>query len=218
MAPLRRRPVQVAIIERRLFQRLGLTSYVQGLVRFTVVFSGDDAHELLERLESEIDTAAPGIAFFDPVDAGAPDLTTITRLNAAGLRVIVLADFDHTRHARSVLAAGARALVSPRDREEDVLNAMSAVVAGRSWVTPRLTERLAVGEPAPPKLSMQEERALVLYSSGLTIGQVAEQMNIGWETARQYLDRVKLKFRNAGTPVRTKADLIRVAIRDGFIQ
>ena len=218
MAPLRRRPVQVAIIDRRLFQRLGLTSYIQSLMRFTVVFSGDAAHGLLERLESDLAAAVPGIAFFDPLDGDASDLTAITRLNAAGFRVIVLADFGHTRHARSVLAAGARALVSPLDREDDVLNAMSAVVAGRSWVSPRLTERLAVGEPTTPKLSTQEERALVLYSSGLTIGEVAEQMNIGWETARQYLDRVKLKFRNAGTPVRTKADLIRVAIRDGFVQ
>lgn len=54
--------------------------------------------------------------------------------------------------------------------------------------------------PERPKLSDQEERVLVAYASGATPDAAARRAGIKPGTAKQYLDRVKEKYRLAGRP------------------
>jgi len=68
-----------------------------------------------------------------------------------------------------------------------------------------------------PRLSIQEERALTLYASGLTLEDVATAMHVRPDTAKQYLDRVKRKYSAAGIPARTRLDLGRIAWVDGYV-
>lgn len=83
-------------------------------------------------------------------------------------------------------------------------------------MTPELATVIA-GDPDRPKLSIQEERALVLYASGLTLDAVAESIGVKPDTAKQYLERVKKKYAAVGRPARTKVDLSRVALADGYL-
>ena len=50
-----------------------------------------------------------------------------------------------------------------------------------------------------------------------SVGRVASRMGIAPETAKQYIDRVRKKYRDAGRTAGNKIDLLRRAIEDGLI-
>jgi DNA-directed RNA polymerase specialized sigma24 family protein len=52
---------------------------------------------------------------------------------------------------------------------------------------------------------------------GSSTSQVAEQMNVQFETAKTYLRRVREKYTRAGRPTSTRSDLIRRAAEDGYL-
>ena len=53
---------------------------------------------------------------------------------------------------------------------------------------------------AKPRLSPGEEEALRLYATGFSTAEVAEQMNVQYETAKTYLRRVREKYTKVGRP------------------
>jgi DNA-binding CsgD family transcriptional regulator len=67
------------------------------------------------------------------------------------------------------------------------------------------------------RLSERERTALVLYTSGLTMDQVAISMSIASSTANEYIHRARTKFRAAGKSARTKVDLRRIAVEEGLL-
>ncbi len=54
--------------------------------------------------------------------------------------------------------------------------------------------------------------------SGYSTVEVAQQMNVQYETAKTYLRRVREKYSKANRPASKKADLIRRAAEDGYLQ
>ena len=70
---------------------------------------------------------------------------------------------------------------------------------------------------ARPKLSAGEAEALKLYVAGLSTGEVADAMNVQYETAKTYLRRVREKYAKADRPASKKAELIRRAAEDGYL-
>ena len=69
-----------------------------------------------------------------------------------------------------------------------------------------------------PRLSAGETQALTLYVSGLSTQEVAEEMDVQYETAKTYLRRVREKYAKAGRPASRKAELIRRAAEDGYLK
>ena len=140
---------------------------------------------------------------------------------AAGAKVIVLSSLD-TREARGrALDAGASAFLSKAISMRDVMDGARAVMGvapGRNLQ--RDWRPLPVGamHQSRPKLSHGEEEAFRLYVTGLTTTEVASQMNVQYETAKTYLRRVRDKYAKANRPAGKKADLIRRAAEDGYLQ
>ena len=61
--------------------------------------------------------------------------------------------------------------------------------------------------PNRPQLSPQERVVLTAYASGATLQAAARRAGIAYGTAREYLERVKRKYTDAGRPTYTKLDL-----------
>ena len=68
-----------------------------------------------------------------------------------------------------------------------------------------------------PRLSAQETRVLVGYVSGLKLEAAARRAGVRPCTAKQYLDRVRRKYRDAGRPAQTKLELALRAREDGLL-
>jgi DNA-binding NarL/FixJ family response regulator len=96
--------------------------------------------------------------------------------------------------------------------------AIRDVAAGRAWISPRLAYIFATDDAADrPALSHQERRALQLYATGMPVKSVARKMTISDETVKQYLARVREKYRRAGRAAPTKLDLYYRAVEDGHL-
>ncbi|MBB5633534.1 DNA-binding NarL/FixJ family response regulator [Cryobacterium mesophilum] len=140
---------------------------------------------------------------------------------AAGAKVIVLSSLD-TREARErAKAAGASDFLSKSLPMREVMDTARRVMGmniadhgQRDW---RPLPAGAVIQ-ARPKLSRGEEDALRLYVSGLSTNEVAENMSVQYETAKTYLRRVREKYAKVNRPASKKADLIRRAAEDGYLE
>ncbi|WP_349899582.1 response regulator transcription factor [Parafrigoribacterium soli] len=140
---------------------------------------------------------------------------------AAGAKVIVLSSLD-TREARDrALAAGASVFLSKSMPMREVMDAARKVMGVESGAELQKDWRpLPVGATTEsrPKLSPGEADALRLYVAGSSTIEVAKQMNVQYETAKTYLRRVREKYAKANRPASKKADLIRRAAEDGYLQ
>lgn len=138
---------------------------------------------------------------------------------AAGARVMVLSSVD-TREARErALAAGAAEFVSKALPMASVMDIARHIMGLESEAAPRAWRPLPVGAvmQARPKLSPGEEEALRLYATGFSTGEVAERMNVQYETAKTYLRRVREKYAKVNRPASKKSELIRRAAEDGYL-
>ena len=140
---------------------------------------------------------------------------------AAGAKVIVLSSLD-TREARArALDAGASAFLSKAISMREVMDSARAVMGvapGRNLQKDWRPLPVGAMHQSRPKLSHGEEEAFKLYVTGLSTTEVANQMNVQYETAKTYLRRVRDKYAKANRPASKKADLIRRAAEDGYLQ
>lgn len=182
------------------------------------MFTGESLPEFARWSESVPRDQRPHLLILDLMVDRQPSASPaqVNVMVDAGLSVLVLSAMASPSLVRKMIQAGVSGVVGKRDSEEDILAAVSAVLHGAEWITPELASVIA-GDSDRPALSVQEERALVLYASGLTVEEVGTAMNISRETAKQYLDRVKKKYTTAGMPVRSKLDYGRVAWADGYL-
>lgn len=178
-----------------------------------VAYSGADVDAALQ--------AAPGadVVLLD-LDLGpdAPALPTlVARFLEAGCRVLIVSALGSPRVVRQGLASGALGYMSKREDPADLLTAIRTVASGEGFLTPEMASILAEAPEDVPNLSIQELSALRLYASGMKLDSVARRMNVSPATAKEYLDRVRAKYAQAHRSVRSKSDMHRAAVEDGFL-
>jgi DNA-binding NarL/FixJ family response regulator len=140
---------------------------------------------------------------------------------AAGARVMVLSSIDTPEARDRAMAAGAADFVSKALPMASVMDAARRIMgmeadtgAHRAW-RPLPT---GAAPQVKPRLSPGEEEALRLYAAGYSTAEVAERMNVQYETAKTYLRRVREKYAKVSRPASKKAELIRRAAEDGYLE
>ena len=142
----------------------------------------------------------------------------VAAILAAGPAVLVLSASDRPPAVRAAIRAGARGYALKDEQASQIRSAIRDVAAGRDWISPHLAYILATDEEVDrPALSNQETRALQLYATGMPMKSVARRMSISDDTAKQYLQRVRLKYQRAGRSAPTKLELYHRAVEDGHI-
>ncbi len=209
---------RVVVVEDHLMQRRRVEELLGAQIGLSVVGSFESSPELVTWLRTTTALNRPHLVVLDLMveRQASVDPRVVSALVEANIKVLVLSALASPSLVKSVIQAGAAGVVGKRDAEEDIIEAVWAVLGRREWMTPELATVIA-GDPDRPKLSIQEERALVLYASGLTLDAVAESIGVKPDTAKQYLERVKKKYAAVGRPARTKVDLSRVALADGYL-
>ena len=208
---------RVAVVEDHRLQR-SRTEHLLTSAGLELVYSGETAPDFLEWSRTVPRNRRPHLLILDLMVERQPsvEVETVEQLLAAGLRIVVLSALASPALVRAVIKAGVSSIVGKRDAEEAILAAIRAALRGEEWMSPEAATVIA-GDPDRPELSIQEERALVLYASGLTLQQVGEAMNISKDTAKQYLDRTRKKYSEAGVTLRTQLDFGRLAWKEGLV-
>lgn len=205
------RVVTVGLVDDHALIRDGLERVCATHANLRVVYSGHCLEVLLAT------TPAPALVLLD-LDLG-DHVITPTEVEAIldrGSAVLVISALGHPDSVRAMVSLGIAGFVSKRESEAVLHEAIDAVLAGGSWTTPDLAAILS-RSPHRPVLSEQEQRALVLYASGLKIQSVARRLNVKPSTAREYIERVRAKYAAVGRPAPTKVHLHTVAQEDGLL-
>ncbi len=148
----------------------------------------------------------------DPVD-------NVRRLVAAGSRVLVISVVASAEQGRRVVRAGAAGYLTKDHDLGALLDTVREVAACGEVHSPELAFAwLADRSEDRPVLSPQERAILLAYASGMTLTAAARKLGIQPATAKNYLDRVKEKYRRAGRPTYTKLDLASRVREDGLLR
>jgi DNA-binding NarL/FixJ family response regulator len=144
----------------------------------------------------------------------------IRTCRAAGARVIVISALDTEEARARAAAAGAIAFLSKAMAMTDVMTSVRAALRMPELVSAPPGRVVSPVGPAltRPQLSPGESQALSLYVDGRSTNEVAEAMDVKYETAKTYLRRVREKYQKVGRPASRKSDLIRRAAEDGFLE
>lgn len=140
---------------------------------------------------------------------------------AAGAKVIILTSVDTLESRERALSAGAADFLGKALPMAEVMAAARRVMGIDRGEAPHRDWRplpSGASHVERPRLSPGEEQALKLYVSGNSTSGVASQMDVQYETAKTYLRRVREKYARVGRPAGKKADLIRRAAEDGYLQ
>lgn len=209
---------RLAIVEDHLLQRRATEGLIASRPELRLVFSGETMPHFLAWLRTHGKEEPPHLLILDLMAERRPsvDPAIVRALTDSGLRILVLSAMASPPLVRAVLRAGVGGIVGKRDSEQDILQAIAAVLRRGEWLTPELAAVIAA-DADRPALSVQEERALVLYASGLTMEAVGATMNVRPDTAKQYLNRVRAKYADAGRQLRSKVDLAKAAWVDGYL-
>ena len=139
---------------------------------------------------------------------------------AAGAKVIVLSSLDSDESRERALDAGASIFLSKTLSMREVMDAARTVMGvDKGAPVQRDWRPLPVGatNQSKPRLSAGELEAFKLYVTGYSTTEVASRMNVQYETAKTYLRRVREKYAKANRPASKKAELIRRAAEDGYL-
>ena len=132
----------------------------------------------------------------------------VERLLDTGARVLVVSVIPDPDHVLATVEAGASGYITKDHDLPALVAAIREVAAGGSVITPELAFMLSQDQrPERPRLSPQERAVLTTYAQGSTLRAAARRAGVAYGTAREYLERVKRKYSDAGRPTRTKWEL-----------
>ncbi len=213
VAPVNKQ-VRVAVVDDHESVRLGLQAAFTN-AGFEVVSTAASVPELVETLESrELDVVVLDLSLGD----GSSVTDNVKGVQALGAAVLVHSIADRVASVREALAAGAAGVIPKSSATSTVIAAAETVARGEvlnnlEWASAIDADR----DFAKAQLGRREREILHLYASGLPLKLAAQQLGIGYSTAREYLDRIRAKYVEVGRPAPTKVDLLRRAVEDGIL-
>ena len=140
----------------------------------------------------------------------------LSALAAHEIPIVIISANATPKVVQAALSRGVKAYVSKQASPDEFLQAVDAALRGAAYVSTDLAAMLAK-QPNGVTLSAQEQRALVLYSSGMKLEAVARKMDVSPGTVKEYIKRVRAKYAAIGTPLPTKMELYRVAREEGLV-
>jgi DNA-binding NarL/FixJ family response regulator len=173
-----------------------------------------DGRRLLEELRPDILIAD---LFLD--DGNSIDLLRTIRQQRLGTRVIVLTGVRDVFAATDALAAGALGYVLKVQPAKEIVDALHRVMAGRPYLSPRISLRQADAARAHgsqavglEKLSRREMEVLRLVVAGHTSNEIARRLCISPKTIDSHRSNMHRKL-----SLRNSVELMRFATPHGIV-
>jgi len=172
--------------------------------------NGEELVEATLRLQPDVilvDISMPVLNGFDAV----------RRIKEAGseVKIIFLTMHDDATLVSEAFRCGAAGYILKHSAGEELVNAIREVANGNNYVSPLVTNLPAeplMAHAQKTSITPRQREVLKLISRGLTMKEIASQLNISTRTAETH------KYEMMQTlGVETTADLIRYSLRLGLI-
>jgi two-component system response regulator NreC len=212
-------PIRLLIADDHAVLRAGLRMLLEVHPDMAVVGeAGDGAEALRKAGELQPDIVLMDLAMPGP---NSGDVIRQVLRTSPKTRVLVLTMHDDPAYLASALAAGATGYVVKKVADSELLSAIRAVHAGRTFVD--LTQSLgptshavpgSVGAESerPKDLSRREREVLRLLAQGYSNQQIATQIKVSVKTVETHRTRLSEKLGLKG-----RAELYRFAVESGIL-
>jgi two-component system, NarL family, response regulator len=183
--------IRILIAEDHLIARAGLKAIVNAQPDMLVIaeaVNGKQAFTLYSKHR-------PDVALMDmrmPVMDGFDTMTAI-RSQFPQARFVALSTWGGDEDIRRALAVGAQAYLTKDVLDGDLIGAIRAVHAGRQYL-PQSVLTVLAAESAPPDLSARELEVLRLIVEGFSNKQIAFELRIAEDTAKQHVKSILKKL------------------------
>jgi DNA-binding NarL/FixJ family response regulator len=206
---------QLLLLEDHALVREGLErSLLERIPGASIAYTGaslPDAEAILEN--THVDCAIVDLDLGD----GRSAVEVVSTFTSRNVPVVVVSALGDMGVVQSAVIAGASAYVTKHSDSAELVTAVNAVLNGENFMSPTFAGALVPTSTSRIVLSEQQQKALVLYASGLKLDTVARRMGVAPSTVKQYIDRVREKYTAAGKVARTKTDLYRIAREAGLL-
>jgi len=214
------KPIRVLLADDHKLIRGGLVLVVQQQPDLTVIGEADDGRQAVEMVKS----LKPDVVV---MDIGMPNLNGIEaarQITAAysDTAVVMLSIHADEGYVLRALKAGARAYLLKDSATTDLVQAIRAVVEGKSFFSPAVSKvllqdymrklRRTGAEDSYDLLSPREREVLQLVAEGKSNKEVATLLNLSTYTVETHRAKIMQKLNLKGVP-----ELILFAVRKGII-
>ncbi|MEI6668187.1 MAG: response regulator transcription factor [Acidobacteriota bacterium] len=172
---------------------------------------------------AEVSASDPDVIIMDVEMPGGSGIEIASQMLAArpSLKIVMLSAYSDQSYVQRAVWVGAKGYLVKGNGSDEVVQAVRAVMAGHTFLSPQAASVLVssfkdsvqLESPKPAALlSRREREVLGLVAEGLRSKEIAARLNIGGKTVDTYRARLMKKLGCAGT-----ADLVRCAIREGLV-
>jgi DNA-binding NarL/FixJ family response regulator len=178
--------IRLLVVDDHPVVREGLVAVLEDEADFAVVGTAGTADEALALATREL----PDVILLDLELDGQDGVAALPRLLAVPSqpRVLVFTAYDADERVFAALEAGAAGYLLKGARTAEIAEAIRAVAAGGSYLTPRVAAKVVaqVGRPrgAGSRLSVREREVLRLVAAGQSNKQIARTLSIAERTVK----------------------------------
>jgi DNA-binding NarL/FixJ family response regulator len=209
------REVTILLVDDHAVVRAGfrrLLEQTPGIRVVTEAASGDEAYRVFGECQ-------PDVAVMDLSMPGMGGLEAIRRIvgRFPAARILVFSMHETAAFAQQAMRAGACGYVTKASAPEVLVDAVRAIAAGRTFLSPDMAQKLALesvaGERDPLSvLTPREFEVFRLLAAGQTAEQIAEALYVSAKTVANHATQVRQKL-----GITTAVDLHRIALRYGLV-
>ena len=204
--------VRVAVVDSHALVAEGLAALL-ARAELEVVCTVSTWAQLLEHPAMPADVVVLDLHLHDGLLIG----TRVRELTALGASTVIVSRRTDASSVATAMRAGARAFVATTDSARDLVAAVrTAAKGGHHLADHRADAVRSARSGLDAGLGRQEERALVLYSAGRSLREVADVMDTTEETVKSYIKRARRKYRDLGVDIGTRDQLRRYARAQGW--
>jgi two-component system NarL family response regulator len=213
--------VRVLVADRQPLFRRGVAAAMSDEPDVLVVGETDDGGAILELVTAhDVDVVLLDLG----IPGGGVQACAVLRAERPDVHVVVLTDADDDAALAGAVRAGARGYLLKDTTSDELLDAVRAVAAGNSLLSPAMAVRLLdefavlvrrseVAAEGAGALSRRELEVLTLVARGLNNRAIAEALFISENTVKNHIRNIHEKLQ-----VHSRMEAVVRAVRDGVLQ
>jgi DNA-binding NarL/FixJ family response regulator len=208
-------PIRVLVVDDHAVLRDGICSLLAAHSDLLVVGQAADGVEALDQLAA----ARPDIVVMDismPRMDGL-EATRQIKARAPEVRVLILTQYESREYVLPLLKAGAAGYILKKAGGAELVNAIRTVAATGAFLHPSVTravmDQVSQSEVPQAHLTPREKQVLTLIAEGLSSREIAVRLSVSEKTVLVHRTNLMEKLN-----IHNRAELVRYAIREGFIK